>query len=58
MAYLYGHKAESYEAEYMVNKIYIREEEDFKAWRKQGPLGKLHNLVMWIKRSGVTDLGF
>jgi hypothetical protein len=46
MAYLYGVNAESFEAEHMVNEILIREEENFTAWRRFGPLGKLHNLIV------------
>jgi hypothetical protein len=51
ITYLYGHEAESFEAEHMVNEILAREEEDLKAWRRFGPLGKLHNLIVWIRRS-------
>jgi hypothetical protein len=51
MAYLYGHDAESFEVEHMVNEILVREEEELKAWRRFGPLGKLHNLIVWVRRS-------
>lgn len=46
---LFGHKTEAFEAD-------VDEEPGFdaaqhEAWRKKGPIGKLHNLVHWIHRS-------
>jgi hypothetical protein len=51
MTYFYGHDAESFEIEHMVNNILQREVEDLKLWRKLGPLGKLHNITVWIRRN-------
>jgi hAT family C-terminal dimerisation region len=50
-AYLYGHDPESFEVEVIVLEALAREQEELKAWRKHGPIGKLHNIVVFIRRS-------
>jgi hypothetical protein len=50
-SYLYGHDPDSFEIEVMVLESLAREQEELKAWRKRGPIGKLHNIVVFIRRS-------
>lgn len=50
-AYLWGHEAESFETEILINSTLAREQAELLSWRKQGPVGKLHNLVVFIRRS-------
>ena len=35
----------------MVNEVLRREKEELEAWRKWDPIGKLHNIVVWVRRS-------
>ena len=49
--YLYGHDLKSFEMEVIVLETLAREQEKFKAWRRHGPIGKLHNIVVFIRRS-------
>jgi hypothetical protein len=46
MAYFYGHQAESFETEHIINEILVREEKDLKAWKKFSPFKKIHNLIV------------
>jgi hypothetical protein len=48
---LYGHDPDSFEVEVIVLKSLAREQEELKAWKKRGPIGKLHNIVVFIRRS-------
>lgn len=50
-AYLWGNDPESFEAEVLVNSVLAREQAELLSWRKKGPVGKLHNLVVFIRRS-------
>ena len=50
-SYLYGHDPESFEVEIILLDALARENEELRAWRKQGPIGKLHNIVVFIRRS-------
>jgi hypothetical protein len=50
-SYLYGHDPESFEVEVVLLDSLARENEELKAWRKHGPIGKLHNIVVFIRRS-------
>jgi hypothetical protein len=50
-SYLYGRDPESFEMEVVLLDALDRENEKLKAWRKQGPIGKLHNIVVFIRRS-------
>jgi hypothetical protein len=54
-ALLFGRDVEAFEAE--LNSIETLSEAEFHAWRKRGPVGKLHNLVVTIHRTDyLTDL--
>jgi len=50
-AFLWGNDPETFEAvvDSLVNKD--DEEAELLLWRKKGPLGKLHNIIIWIGRS-------
>lgn len=50
-AYIYGNDPMSFEAEIMVHQALAREQAELRAWRKHGPIGKLHNIVVFIRRS-------
>ncbi|KAK4074631.1 hypothetical protein Purlil1_12926 [Purpureocillium lilacinum] len=50
-AFLYGEDFEAFEAESQVNSLLSRQEEDLRHWRKKGPVGKLHNVVRFIRSS-------
>lgn len=48
-ALLFGHKTEAFEADVDGEPGFDAAQHE--AWRKKGPIGKLHNLVHWIHRS-------
>lgn len=50
-AFLYGEDFETFEAESQVYGLLSRQEEDLRHWRKKGPIGKLHNVVKFIRSS-------
>ncbi|KAM0738258.1 hypothetical protein ACQRIT_007450 [Beauveria bassiana] len=50
-AFLYGEDFEAFEAESQVFELLSRPEEDLRHWRKKGPVGKLHNIVKFIRSS-------
>jgi hypothetical protein len=50
-AFLFGTNANAFELEDQANITLGREQERFQAWRKKGPVGKLHNLVVFIRAS-------
>jgi hypothetical protein len=50
-AFLYGEDFEAFEAESQVFDLLGRHEEDLRHWRKKGPVGKLHNVVKFIRSS-------
>ena len=50
-AFLYGEDFEAFEAESQVLDLLSRQEEDLRHWRKKGPVGKLHNIVKFIRSS-------
>ncbi|KEY70678.1 hypothetical protein S7711_10324, partial [Stachybotrys chartarum IBT 7711] len=50
-AFLYGEDFEAFEAESQVFNLLGRHEEDLRHWRKKGPVGKLHNVVKFIRSS-------
>ena len=50
-AFLYGEDFETFEAESQVYGLLSRQEEDLRHWRKKGPVGKLHNVVKFIRSS-------
>jgi hypothetical protein len=50
-SYLYGHDPDSFEIKIIVLKSLTREQKELQAWKKRGPIGKLHNIVVFIRRS-------
>lgn len=54
-AFLYGKNAESFEVEMSDLDLKKLEQKHYlellAAWRKKGPVGKLHNIVIWIRRT-------
>jgi hypothetical protein len=50
-AFLYGEDFEAFEAESQVFGLLSRQEDDLRHWRKKGPVGKLHNVVRFIRSS-------
>ncbi|TQW01723.1 NYN domain-containing protein [Cordyceps javanica] len=50
-AFLYGEDFEAFEAESQVLELLSRQEEDLRHWRSKGPVGKLHNIVRFIRSS-------
>jgi hypothetical protein len=54
-AFLYGKNTESFEVEISDLDLKKLEEKHYlellAAWRKKGPVGKLHNIVIWIRRT-------
>ncbi|RKK65646.1 hypothetical protein BFJ69_g16099 [Fusarium oxysporum] len=50
-ASLYGDDFEAFEAESQVFDLLGRCEDDLRHWRKKGPVGKLHNVVKFIRSS-------
>jgi hypothetical protein len=50
-SYLYGHDPDFFEIKVIVLKSLAREQEELKVWKKRGPIGKLHNIVAFIRRS-------
>lgn len=50
-AFLFGKDAECFELESTVNGIRGLVEQDLDHWRAKGPVGKLHNIVKFIRSS-------
>jgi hypothetical protein len=50
-AFLYSEDFEAFEAESQVFDLLGRREDDLRHWRKKGPVGKLHNVVKFIRSS-------
>ena len=50
-AFLFGQNADAFEIEDNINMTLGKEIEEKRAWRTHGPVGKLHNLATWIKRT-------
>ena len=50
-AFLFGKNADVFEVEDALNVALDRQMEEMEAWRKHGPVEKLHNLGTWIKRT-------
>ncbi|PNP86372.1 hypothetical protein FNYG_00288 [Fusarium nygamai] len=50
-AFLYGEDFEAFEAESQVFDLLGRREDDLRHWRKKGRVGKIHNVVKFIRSS-------
>jgi hypothetical protein len=50
-AFLYGEDFKAFEAESQVFDLLGRREDNLRHWRKKGPVGKLHNVVKFIRSS-------
>jgi len=50
-AFLWGEDPEAFEIEVTNYTALEKEQEELLAWRKKGPCGKLHNLLVYITRS-------
>jgi hypothetical protein len=50
-AFLYGEDFESFEQESQGYEAMDRINENLRHWRKRGPVGKLHNIVKWVRSS-------
>ncbi|KAK4150430.1 ribonuclease H-like domain-containing protein [Chaetomidium leptoderma] len=50
-AFLYGEDFESFEQEARAYEAIDRINDDLRHWRKRGPVGKLHNIVRWVRSS-------
>ena len=50
-AFLWGTDAEAFQSEIISYQQQEREVEELETWRRKGPLGKLHNIIVWISRS-------
>lgn len=50
-AFLYGEDSESFEQESQVYEAHGDITNELRLWRKQGPVGKLRNIVKWVRAS-------
>jgi hypothetical protein len=50
-AFLFGADPEAFEVEIAINTQLRREQAELEAWRRFGPIGKLHNIVIFVRRS-------
>jgi hAT family C-terminal dimerisation region len=50
-AFLFGKNADAFEVEQNINIQLGRVIDELAAWRKHGPIGKLHNFVIWVNRT-------
>ena len=50
-AFLFGQDPDAFEIEAEMNQNLSHEEEDLQLWRKRGSVGKLHNVVVFGRRS-------
>jgi hypothetical protein len=50
-AFLWGNDPETFERKIESLASLEDDEAELLLWRKQGPLGKLHNIIVWIRRS-------
>lgn len=50
-AFLYGDDSESIEQESQAYEVTGNINKELALWRKKGPLGKLHNIIKWIRAS-------
>ena len=50
-AFLFGKDADSFELQSEAHKLLSQQEADLYHWRQQGPIGKLHNIIKFIRAS-------
>jgi hypothetical protein len=50
-AFLFGNDPEAFEIETTVAALMQQEKEALEAWRRLGPVGKLHNVVTYIRKT-------
>ncbi|KZL87315.1 transposase-like protein [Colletotrichum incanum] len=50
-AFLYGNDADSFERQSDAYRLLQQDKQDLRHWRKKGPVGKLHNIVKFIRSS-------
>jgi hypothetical protein len=50
-AFLFGEEAEAFELEVDSYVQLQQEEKELRAWRKLGPIGKLHNVITYIRKT-------
>jgi hypothetical protein len=50
-ALLFGKNADAFEVELDTNTMLGRQREALELWRQHGPVGKLHNIVVFIRRT-------
>ncbi len=56
--FIFGNKSESFEADVMIVESTNNLEIAMKLWRKQGVIGKLHNLIRFIRASPQREVLF
>jgi len=50
-AFLYGEDSESFEQESQALEAAALLDDELQLWRQKGPIGKLHNIVKWVRSS-------
>ena len=50
-AFLFGKDPEGFDEMIITHRALAREQAELQEWRKNGPIGKLHNVVVFIRRS-------
>ena len=50
-AFLFGKDPRAFEIEVEVTRQMNYEEAELEAWRRKGAIGKLHNFIVWVRRS-------
>ena len=50
-AFLWGEDPATFDSEINTYQELNKEAEELEAWRRKGPLGKLHNILVWITRT-------
>ena len=50
-AFLYGEEKEAFEAQIGIQQALENETKELQLWRKRGAVGKLHNIVLFIRRT-------
>ena len=50
-AFLYGEDSEAFEQESQALEAADLYDDELRLWRRKGPIGKLHNIVKWVRSS-------